>query len=141
MEDEAAEAYIHARPAHQSVRHTMPSHHPLIPKLFTVFRSGRSCDQFFAAGYPDMHSVEQNAAAAEAAGYRVLATHTLPPETWIDGYYDVLEPRSQTLIKRDDAAVREFAEETLKEIEILRRSEGSFGYVFYILQILQHARM
>ncbi len=48
MEDEAAEAYIHARPAHQSTRHTMPSYHPLTPKLFTVFRSGYSREQFFA---------------------------------------------------------------------------------------------
>jgi hypothetical protein len=52
----------------------------------------------------------------------------------VKGYYDVLEPRAKTLIEHPDAAVREFAMDTLREIEIFDSSDGRYGYTFYILQ-------
>ena len=52
----------------------------------------------------------------------------------MEGYYDVLEPRAKALVDHPDASVRDFAVETIKEIEIFRRSEESYGYVFYVLQ-------
>jgi trans-aconitate methyltransferase len=90
--------------------------------------------EFFLSGYPDMQSVQQNTAIAENAGYKVLATYTLPGETWVEGYYDILEPRAKALVDHPDSSVRDFAVETVKEIEIFRCSEDSYGYVFYILQ-------
>jgi len=90
--------------------------------------------EFFSAEYPDMHSLAQNAAFAERAGYIVLNTHMLPPETWVDGYYDILEPRAKSLVNHPDSAVSSFAAETVKEIEVFSRSEGSYGYVFYVLR-------
>lgn len=90
--------------------------------------------EFFLSGYPDMRSIEQNLEAAESAGYRVLTTYTLPEEAWVEGYYDLLEPRAKTLIDHPDASVRDFAAETVQEIEVFKSSEGSYGYVFYVLQ-------
>lgn len=90
--------------------------------------------EFFCSGYPAMQSLQHNLALATNAGYRVLTTHTLPPETWVEGYYDVLEPRAQVLVDYPDASVRAMAVETLAEIDIFRRSEASYGYVFYVLQ-------
>jgi SAM-dependent methyltransferase len=90
--------------------------------------------EFFLSGYPDMRSVGQNLEVAEGAGYRVLTTYTLPEEAWVEGYYDVLEPRAKGLIDHPDASVRDFAAETVKEIEVFEASEGSYGYVFYALQ-------
>jgi SAM-dependent methyltransferase len=90
--------------------------------------------EFFRSGYPDMRSVQHNIALAESAGYRLLGTHTLPPPAWVEGYYDVLEPRAVVLSEHGDASVRAFAAETMREIEIFRRSEDSYGYVFYVLQ-------
>jgi len=90
--------------------------------------------EFFLSGYPDMHSVQQNLAAAENAGYRILNTYTLPRESWVEGYYDILEPRAKELSNHPDSAVRDFALETIKEIEVFRCSEDSYGYVFYVLQ-------
>jgi len=91
-------------------------------------------NEFFRLAYPDMQSVEQNIAAAEKAGYRVLATHGLPRQAWIDGYYDVLAPRANALLEHSDDAVRSFAAETIKEIEVFECSENSYGYVFYSLE-------
>jgi hypothetical protein len=89
---------------------------------------------FFRSGYPAMKSVRENMTIAEAAGYRRLATHTLPRSAWIDGYYEVLGPRAKSLLGHADGAVRELAAQTVKEIEVYDRSAESYGYVFFVLQ-------
>ena len=89
---------------------------------------------FFQNEYPDMQTVEANLSAARDAGYKVLNTHTLPGETWVEGYYDVLEPRAKGLLDHPDEAVRDFAAETLEEIRAFGLCGGSYGYVFYLLQ-------
>ena len=90
--------------------------------------------EFFQVGYPDMQPIERNVQIAQASGYKCLETFVLPAESWIDGYYDILEPRAKTLLDHPDDAVREFASETIREIEVFGQSEGSYGYVFYVLQ-------
>ena len=90
--------------------------------------------RFFEAGYPDMRSVDENLSVVRGAGYDVLCTHTLPKETWVDGYYEILEPRAMALLDHPDESVRDFAAETVEEIRIFGRSEDSYGYVFYVLQ-------
>jgi cyclopropane fatty-acyl-phospholipid synthase-like methyltransferase len=90
--------------------------------------------EFFRAGYPDMQSIQDNIATVQQAGYRVLTTHTLPPQAWTDGYYDVLGPRARQMLDHSDVAVRELAADTLREIEIFERSDGGYGYVFYVAQ-------
>jgi SAM-dependent methyltransferase len=93
-----------------------------------------SVREFFSYGYPDMRSVEHNLEVAETAGYRVLSTYTLPDDTWVTGYYDILEPRAKTLLDHPDSSVKEFAAETIKEIEVFRCSKASYAYLFYVLQ-------
>jgi SAM-dependent methyltransferase len=90
--------------------------------------------EFFRAGYPDMQAVPHNRAVAERAGYKVLTTYPLPRQAWVDGYYDVLAPRAKALLDHPDASVREFAAETVREIEVFQCAEDSYGYVFYLLQ-------
>ena len=90
--------------------------------------------EFFRSGYPDMRSVQDNIEVAERAGYKVLTTHTLPGQAWVEGYYDVLAPRAAALADHPDPSVRAFADETVKEIEVFHSSEDSYGYVFYVLQ-------
>lgn len=90
--------------------------------------------EFFKAGYPDMRSADENRDVAENAGYTVLATHTLPRDTWVEGYYDILEPRARSLLDHPDKTVRDFAGETIEEIRIFNRSEDSYGYVFYVME-------
>jgi trans-aconitate methyltransferase len=90
--------------------------------------------EFFRTGYPDMQSVADNVAAAHKAAYKVLATYTLPREAWVEGYYDVLASRAKALVDHPEAAVRDFAAETVREIEVFQCAEDSYGYVFYVLQ-------
>ena len=90
--------------------------------------------QFFQAGYPDMRSADENRSVAEDAGYNVLSTHTLPRETWVEDYYDILEPRARALLDHSDESVKGYAAETIEEIRIFGCSEDSYGYVFYVMQ-------
>jgi cyclopropane fatty-acyl-phospholipid synthase-like methyltransferase len=90
--------------------------------------------EFFRTSYPEMRSVPHNVGVAERVGYEVLTTHTLPPQAWVDGYYDVLAPRAKALLDHPDSTVRDFAAETMREIEVFECSEGSYGYVFYVLR-------
>ena len=90
--------------------------------------------EFFQSGYPQMQSVEQNIQTAEEAGFELFNTYALPREAWVKDYYDVLKPRARSLVSHSDVAVRNFAVETLREIEVFEISEGSYGYVFYVLQ-------
>lgn len=90
--------------------------------------------EFFRVGYPAMQSVPGNVTVAENAGYKVLATHVLPREAWVDGYYEILASRAQALLDHPEAEVREFAAETVREIDVFNHSEDSYGYVFYVLQ-------
>ena len=89
---------------------------------------------FFAVEYPAMRSVAQNLRAARGAGYAVAATHVLPRETWVDGYYDVLGPRARGLLAHPDDAVREYAAAMMREIGAFEASEDSYAYVFFILR-------
>jgi hypothetical protein len=52
----------------------------------------------------------------------------------VKDYYDILEPRAKSLLNHSDVALRDFAVETLEEIETFKISEDSYGYVFYLLQ-------
>ncbi len=90
--------------------------------------------QFFLSGYPDMHTIHDNIVVAENAGYKVLTTYVLPKEAWVQGYYDILGPRAKALADHPDPSVRDFALETIKEIDIFECSEDSYGYVFYVIQ-------
>ena len=90
--------------------------------------------EFFRSVYPEMHSVPKNIAIAEEAGYKIFNIYTVPKEAWQKDYYDALEPRAKSLAESSNVTLREFAVETLKEIEIFKISEQSYGYVFYVLQ-------
>lgn len=90
--------------------------------------------EFFRTGYPDMRTADENRAAAEAAGYEVLAIRTLPRRAWVDGYYDVLAPRAAALQNHPDPAVRAFAADTAREIEVFERAGRGYGYVIFALR-------
>ena len=76
----------------------------------------------------------ENIAIAQDASYKLFNIYTLPQKAWLNDYYDVLEPRATSLANHSDLAVRDFAVETVKEIETFKIAEGSYGYIFYILQ-------
>lgn len=94
----------------------------------------RVAEAFFASAYPQMQHTTENVGIAERTGYDVVDTHMLSREAWTDGYYDLLGPRASALTNHADPAVRQFAEETLREIDVFEAAQGSYSYVFYLLR-------
>jgi SAM-dependent methyltransferase len=93
-----------------------------------------SIGEFFRFGYPNMKSVPENIEIAERAGYEIFNIYALPEKAWIEDYYEILGSRAKSLINHANVAVRNLALETIKEIEAFRQSEGSYGYVFFVLR-------
>ena len=93
-----------------------------------------SVREFFRSGYPAMKSVPENIEIAERAGYEIFNIYTLLEKAWIEDYYEILGSRAKSLINHADAAVRDLALETIKEIDAFGCSEGSYGYVFFVLR-------
>lgn len=92
-----------------------------------------SVREYFREGYPDMRTTREVVELAERRGLTLLATHTLPRSAWLDGYYDILEPRATALADHPDHAVRTASRELLREIAIFDESADSYGYVFFAL--------
>lgn len=86
---------------------------------------------FWTAAYPAMGTIAENVRRAEAAGYDVLETHTLPVEAW-DDYYGPIA----TAVEAGKAAHLDpaFTAELGQEMAIFAASAGSYGYVFYVLK-------
>ncbi|MFP2897377.1 HipA domain-containing protein [Corallococcus sp. 4LFB] len=90
--------------------------------------------RFWSAAYPSMAHVAQNRATAEAAGFTVLDTFTLPASAWWDDYYTPLLQRIDRLRPTADAALREVIAAAEQEVNLYRRHGDSYGYVFYLLR-------
>ena len=91
--------------------------------------------RFWSEGYPTMGSTPENRATAEAEGYEVLDTFTLPRSAWWDDYYSPLLQRIERLRPTADADLREVLSATEHEIDLFRRHGDSYGYVFYLLRL------
>ncbi|MFN4353216.1 class I SAM-dependent methyltransferase [Parvibaculum sp.] len=89
---------------------------------------------FWDAAYPAMGTIASNAAAAERAGYEVMATQVLPPEDWWDEYYTPMRKRIVEMrgIYGEDAESVLANEEA--EIAIFENNPGQYSYVFYVMR-------
>jgi hypothetical protein len=102
--------------------------------ILSCSRMNQLVREFFRFGHPDVKSLPENIEIAERAGYEIFNIYTLPEKAWIEDYYEILASRAKSLINHADVAVRDLALETITEIETFRCSEGSYGYVFFVLR-------
>ena len=91
---------------------------------------------FWNECYPAIMTVADNRAAAEAAGYEVVATFPLPASAWWENYYVQVLKRIEDLrpnvASNPDAEMQiEFAEH---EIVVYRGHADEYGYQFFILR-------
>lgn len=89
---------------------------------------------FFESEYPAMLGVEENRALIENAGYERLHDFALPELDWWDPYYRELEQRLDELENENLGPDQSVVNACKREIEVLRRSQGTYGYVFYIMR-------
>jgi SAM-dependent methyltransferase len=87
----------------------------------------------FWAEYPEMRDEAATVAAAEAAGYEVLATRLLPESDWWDEYYVPLERRIDGWGDADPETAAALAANRA-EVELRRDHPGDYGYTGYVLR-------
>ena len=89
---------------------------------------------FWNEAYPSMGTVASNVAAAERAGYEVIATQVLPPEDWWDEYFTPMRARIAEMRRTygEDAESVLASEEA--EIALFENNPGQYSYVFYIMR-------
>lgn len=87
--------------------------------------------RFWAEAYPAMATREENVDRARATGYHVVDTHVLAAQDW-DDYY---APIAQAIEDGRAAQVgSDFAPRLSEEWTVFNESNGSYGYVFYIMR-------
>ncbi|MDX9768195.1 MAG: class I SAM-dependent methyltransferase [Ectothiorhodospiraceae bacterium] len=91
--------------------------------------------EFWATAYPGMASVDENRAAAERTGYRMLDHFPLPAAAWHDNYYGPLKTLMNDMASASpDPDTRALIDEMQLEIDLFERYSDSYGYVFYVLR-------
>lgn len=84
---------------------------------------------FWAEAYPEMGSVADAVARAEAGGWRLKAAERLSPEAWWTSYYDPLAARCDALEPGADGALKAVIAETRAEMALFRATSADWGYV------------
>ena len=91
---------------------------------------------FWDENYPAIRSVENNLAAARAAGWETIANFHLSNEAWSEDYYGPLIKRLQEFRKANahDKDALQIADMTDNEIRLFENYSDYYGYEFYILR-------
>jgi len=87
----------------------------------------------FWSAYPAMRDAAATTAAAEAAGYEVVATRLLPESDWWDEYYTPLAERIAAWPAPDAQTAAALAG-NLAEVDLRRSHPGDYGYTGYVLR-------
>ena len=87
----------------------------------------------FWSAYPAMRSAGATAAAAEAAGYEVLAVRQLPESDWEDEYHVPMAARLAELAGRPDVDPAALAAHRA-EIDLRRDHAAEYAYWAYVLR-------
>jgi len=91
---------------------------------------------FWDENYPGMHTLAENLAILNKAGYREIDHFALPESAWWDDYYTPLEKRIVILREkyRENEEAQAFLRTSQHEIDLYRQYSNWYGYVFYIMQ-------
>jgi SAM-dependent methyltransferase len=101
--------------------------------VWTTDAPAEATRAFWADAYPAMRDEPALRAAAEAAGYDVVATRLLPDSDWADEYYGPLERRIDEWPDPDAETAAALAGNRA-EIELRRAHPGDYGYLAVVLR-------
>jgi len=92
--------------------------------------------RFWDEDYPAIRGVEDNIAAAKAAGYACVEHFVMPASDWTDNYYVPLERRVAVLREkyRGDETANGVLDTIQAEIDLYERAVSEYGYAFYVLR-------
>ena len=91
-------------------------------------------DRFWSDAGSHLDSVGKNIEIMQDAGYRFIASFTLPEECWTENYF---YPRAAAILKlmnkyAQSDVMQSYAEINRREVELFLEYNKHYGYVFYI---------
>ncbi|MCG9884383.1 MAG: class I SAM-dependent methyltransferase [Cyanobacteria bacterium] len=89
---------------------------------------------FWQTAYPAMGTEADNVKQAQAAGFKVVATHRLPSQAWWTSYYGPLRSRLRQWDAEAIAGGGAVVRETEAEMQLFEECSEAYGYTFYVLQ-------
>lgn len=97
---------------------------------------------YFNQVYPDLRTIPNMQTLAEASGYKVIQIFKIPESAWWDDYYTPMLAQIQNL-KMKNAGIAE-AEVVYanceREAQMFKKYSKSYGYAFFVLQRIDHAK-
>ncbi|MBY6205683.1 methyltransferase domain-containing protein [Halomonas denitrificans] len=91
-------------------------------------------EQFWSNAYPDIGTASSKMKALEEAGYSPIGYFTLPPDCWLDEYYQPLEASFDAFLERHRGRpeAARLVEAERREIALYRRYGTYYSYGMYI---------
>jgi hypothetical protein len=92
--------------------------------------------KFWNEAYPCMRDRNGNISLIERSDYELIDHFVLPANAWLDNYYNPIEKKLATLrLKyKNDSQSLEVIQNEQREIDLFRKYNDYYGYVFYIMQ-------
>lgn len=98
--------------------------------------------EYFHHIYPDLKSIPNIQDLAEASGYKVIQAFKLPEDAWWNDYYNPMLSQIKNL-KIKNAGIPEAEtvyDHFTRETQMFKKYSKSYGYAFFVLQRIDHAK-
>ena len=91
-------------------------------------------EEFWQNEYPEISQAHHKIAQLEANGYSIRGYFKLPPESWIEHYYNPMVDRFNTFLERNKhhELAKKVVEDNKAEIELYLKYQDYYSYGFYI---------
>jgi ubiquinone/menaquinone biosynthesis C-methylase UbiE len=102
------------------------------------FNPPQEIKHYWEKNYPAIKTTMENLEIAKKGGYRIVNHFILPEKSWWENYYTPIVAKIPKLKKKyakDKEALKVLENEEI-EIEMYTRYSAHYGYVFYIMQVL-----
>jgi SAM-dependent methyltransferase len=98
-------------------------------------------DRFWCEAGSKLDTVEYNILLLQNAGYKFLAAFALPEECWTDNYFVPRGAVEKLLCRKyaGNEVVRQYVEDSRREVELYSKYRQHYGYTFYIAQKHEYA--
>ncbi|MCP4319050.1 MAG: class I SAM-dependent methyltransferase [Hyphomicrobiales bacterium] len=89
---------------------------------------------YWRTNYEGVRTVSGNLAAAEEQGWRFIHAERLADEVWETEFYTPMEQVIADVKSSNDADLKVIAAECETEIDLFRRFNAFYGYVYYVFE-------
>lgn len=94
----------------------------------------RELEEFWKKDYPEVDTASNKIMLLENNGYSLVGYFYLAQDSWMENYYQPMEARFETFIKRNNNSelARQVVEDSKVEIDLYQKYKDYYSYGFYV---------